>query len=76
MKKYAGNKNKLQLPGEGEPAEMQAAGEEEAEPAVEPDQEENHRHLKPTLAYKNEKKMKVIIYKILLPVLMNEVKEE
>lgn len=56
---------------------MKAAGEVEAEPAVEPDQEENHRHLKPTLAYKNEKMIrKVIIYKTLLPVLMSEVKEE
>jgi len=32
---------------------MKAAGEVEAELAEEPDQEENHRHLKPTLAYKN-----------------------
>lgn len=30
-------------------AEMKAAGEMEAEPTVEPDQEENHRHLKPAL---------------------------
>lgn len=57
MKKFSGNKNKLQLPGEEEPAEMKAAAEVEAEPAVEPDQEENHRHLKPTLAYENEKKI-------------------
>lgn len=30
-------------------AEMKAAGEMEAETTVEPDQEENHRHLKPAL---------------------------